>query len=92
MTATTIADLKTARATAGAAYAAAAQAYLDAYAELAAYDMALSNRNLAQGHQPSFGSAPTVPPHGEFLRDSIHGSLVERITARHLELLKSIGA
>lgn len=93
MTTTTITDLKIQRASAGSVYAAAAQAYLDAYAELKAFDMALGNAAFSQVEPPSFGGGVPIPvPHGEFLRDSIHGGLSDRIQARHLQLIASVNA
>ena len=89
---TTLSELKTARADAGAAYAAAAAAYLDAWVELKAYDMALSNNNVAGGVAGTFGGDAPVPcPHSEFLRSSIHGELAQRAQVRHVAIIKSLG-
>ena len=55
------------RAKAGAAYAAAAEAYVAAWIELHAHDMALANRT---GDHRSFGGGPAVAAaHPQFLPD-----------------------
>lgn len=82
------------RAAAGAAYRAAAAAFVDAYVELKAYDLTLENNNVGGGVQPSFGGSSPVTVaigHGEFLRDasSITGSVTERVQARLHQLLAS---
>lgn len=48
----TMATLVAARDAAGAAYALAAKAYIDAYIELKAYDEVLSNNNVITTHNP----------------------------------------
>ena len=63
----TLSQLKTQRATAGANYAAAASAYVEAWIELAALDGTLSNSNIKGGHQHSFGPQPQIAVHGEFM-------------------------
>lgn len=86
---TTITEIKAARAIAGAAYAAAAQAYQDAWIELHGYDQALCNAALAQPRPLGFAGIPQPLPHGEYLRQSIHGGLVDRAKARAAEIVAS---
>lgn len=62
----TLAELQAAQAAAGAAYAAAAAAYHAAFVELHAYDLAVGNRNLGAGAQPTFNNRPQVLPHPRF--------------------------
>lgn len=81
----TIADLRRARTTAGAAYAAAATAYLDAWVELHACDLTLKNKS--GDHFSGFVGEPTLLKHGEFLRELPAGSLGDRSRARLKELL-----
>lgn len=64
------------RTAAGATYAAAAAAYLAAYEELHAHDIAL---NSVLGGFPEF-QPPT--PHGSFLRNPIHGGSLDRVMVR----------
>lgn len=90
----TLAQLQADRAAAGAAYAAAAAAYVSAYVELHAHDQALSNGNVGgagsvQGQFPSL-NAPT--PHGEFLREPLHGDANDRARARCVEIIASLEA
>jgi hypothetical protein len=63
-------QLIAARAAAGAAYVAAAQAYISAYVSLASYDITCTNQSIGV---PIVGSGfpmlPTVLQHSEFLRD-----------------------
>ena len=89
---TTIADLKAARATAGANYANAAQALADAWVQLHGYDMACANAAFSQGPQPAFAQQPTLPLHAEFLRQPLPVDLASQAYALHLQLLKSAGA
>jgi len=85
----TIPEIKAARAVAGAAYAAAAKAYLDAWAELHGYDQALCNAALAQHRPLGFAGSPQPLPHGEFLTQSIHGGLIDRAKTRAAEIVAS---
>lgn len=79
------------RATAGAAYAAAAQALVDTYIELAAYDMVLANRTVTGQVVPGFGEQPHIPGHGAYLRNipAFATNIADRIRARHEVLLAS---
>lgn len=85
----TITEIKAARAVAGAAYAAAAQAYLNAWAELHGYDQALCNALLRQPQPLGFAGSPEAQPHGEFLTRFIHGGLVDRAKTRAAEIVAS---
>jgi hypothetical protein len=73
----TRAELVTARAAAGAAYAAAAQAYVDAWVELAAHDGAVGNNNI-RGVSPGskFNAQPEVLMHPEFLPAAARDAMV----------------
>lgn len=63
-----LAEMIAARAEAGAAYAAAAEAYLAAWVELSALDDALANGNVGCRHDlATFNELPTVLAHAEFL-------------------------
>ncbi|WP_439671399.1 hypothetical protein AEMCBJ_04285 [Cupriavidus necator] len=88
---TTITEVIAARQDAGAAYAAAAQAYVDAWVRLKAYDMALSNGNVAAiDAGRGFAGLPEVVPHSEFLTESLHSGLVDRATAEHNRIIRSL--
>lgn len=63
---TTLAQAKTARITAGAAYEAAAASFLAAWIELHAYDLALQDRI---GDSRGFGTQPVIPAHAMALPD-----------------------
>jgi hypothetical protein len=90
-----LSDMKTARATAGTAYAAALVALRTAYVTLGAYDAALANRNVGIGEQlPSFvedgvNSIPLGLLHAEFAADDLGGirNDVETQTATNLATL-----
>lgn len=78
------------RQAAGVRYAAAAQAYVEAYVELHAHDLAVANAAVSR---PASGAcAPFVPPpgHGEFLRDPLHTRWAERVVERHHTILRSL--
>ena len=83
----TLTQLQADRAAAGAAYAAAAQAYLDAFVELHAYDLALSSRT-----NDTSGFAELQPPngHAKYLREPLHGGVIDRATARAVEITSSL--
>lgn len=64
----TLAQMIAARAEAGAAYAAAAEAYLSTWVELSALDDALANGNVGGRRDlATFNELPTVLAHAEFL-------------------------
>ncbi len=87
----TIDDLIDGRAAAGAAYSAAAQAYLAAWVELHAYDMAVGNAAFAQGEQNGFNELPVVLLHPAFLHGSFGGTaLVDAANARNVALIRSV--
>lgn len=69
------------RAAAGAAYAAAARAYADAWVELQAYD-------LATGQPGGFGAQPVIAGHSEFLRDlpAVTRDPAARAAARNVQI------
>lgn len=73
------AELIAARNDAGAAYRAAVEAYVDAWKELHAYDLALSNSNVrviaTQGFNTSLMSAPPML-HPQFLPPADRDALV----------------
>lgn len=72
------------RATAGAAYATAAAAYLDAFVELHAYDLTLGGSvRLMTGGFPEL-QPPT--PHSVFLTQRLDGSVGDRVAARIAQL------
>ncbi|OAJ61490.1 hypothetical protein A6V36_24260 [Paraburkholderia ginsengiterrae] len=86
-------ELIAAREAAGAAYAAAAKAYVDAYIELHAYDLTCGNGNVvALTHVLGFGEIAQVLQHGEFLRDvtTINGRAAERANDKHVAILATI--
>lgn len=85
----TITEIKAARALAGAAYAAAAQAYADAWVELHGYDQALCNAALTQPRPLGFAGAPQPLPHGEYLPKFIHGGLIDRAKTRAAQIIAS---
>lgn len=68
------------RAAAGAAYAAAAQAYADAWVDLQAYDLATNGSG--------FGAQPVIAGHSEFLRDlpAITRDPAGRAASRHIQI------
>lgn len=82
----TLAQLQADRAAAGAAYAAAAQAYVDAWVELHAHDMAISSRN---GDNSGFGAQPEPVGHAKYLRDPVHGNASDRARARQVAILEA---
>lgn len=69
------------RLAAGAAYAAAAQAYADAWVELQAYDLATSQTS-------GFGAQPVIAGHSEFLRDlpAVTRDPAARAAARNVQI------
>jgi hypothetical protein len=85
----TLDQVKADRAAAGADYAAAAQVYCDAFVEAHAHDLALAGRTGDQSGFPAF-QPPT--PHPVFLRDYIHGGLIERAKTRCVEIVASLEA
>ena len=90
---TTKTELIAARNAAGAAYAAAAQAYVDAYIELHAYDMVCGNGNVAvSSHVPGFPDIAQALAHAEFLRDvqPINNHAAERARVLHEEILHTL--
>ncbi|CAG2136143.1 hypothetical protein [Cupriavidus numazuensis] len=88
---TTITEVIAARQEAGAAYAAAAQAYLDAWVTLKAHDMACANGNVAAiDAGRGFAGLPEVVPHSEFLTASLHGGLVDRAVEQHDRIIRSL--
>lgn len=78
--------IETQRAAAGAQYAAAAQAYVEAWVELQAFD-------LATGSARGFGEMPRALAHGEYFRDAgpTNGSLGDRARARAAALISQFG-
>ncbi len=84
---------KSNRATAGAAYAAAAAAYIAAYVELQAYDMTVANVSGGDASQLGFGKPPEVAGHSTFLRDipalTNRVAVADLAMARHRQLLAS---
>lgn len=88
---TTITEVIAARREAGEAYAAAAKAYLEAWVQLKAYDMALSNGNVAAIEAGrGFAGVAEVAPHWEFLTEQLHGGLVDRAMAQHNQIIRSL--
>lgn len=90
--ATSLPTHKANRAAAGAAYAAAATAYIAAYVELAAYDQTVANSNVGGGLQLGFGELPHISGHSEFVRDvpaTTGGNIADRIRARANTLIAS---
>lgn len=85
----TFAQLQIEREAAGAAYAGAAAAYLSAFAELHAYDLAVSRGKLIGG---GFSTLNWPTPHAEFLQQRQDGSVMERANARAAELVKTLEA
>lgn len=69
------------RLAAGAAYAAAAKAYVDAWVELHAHD-------LATGQPGGFGAQPEIAGHSEFLRDlpAVTRNPAARASARNVQI------
>lgn len=70
--------LVTERAAAGAAYAAAAAGYVEAWIELNAYDACVSNSNVSpDGAEVSrFHNSPEVLKHPDFLPSEVRNALV----------------
>ena len=83
----TLDQIKQQRQAAGQAYAAAAVAYLDAYTELRAHDIALGVHEVG----PGFAELRPPSPHAQFLRDPLHGGVHERAMARSIEINASKG-
>ncbi|WP_009982333.1 hypothetical protein [Burkholderia pseudomallei] len=86
-------ELIDARNAAGAAYAAAAQAYVDTWIALHAHDLACGNKNVcALPHVLGFGEMAQALLHGEFLHDvtAINGRAAERAIAMHEQILKGL--
>jgi hypothetical protein len=86
-------ELIEARSAAGAAYAAAAKAYVDAYFALHAYDLVCGNNNVqAIAHAVGFGEMAQAIQHGEFLRDvtGINGHAADRAISRHVQILNGL--
>lgn len=85
----TLDELKSNHAAAGAAYAAAAHAYFEAWQELHAHDLALGNSNVGVGHQPTFNDTPTVLRHPVFFPDpaAINNPMSYRSTSARVEAL-----
>jgi len=90
----TIDQVKSEREAAGAVYAAAVKAYVDAWVELHAYDLALSNRLYGDPslNIQSFREPPEVLSHSEFPTAEVGPSLDNRARARHEEILREMGA
>lgn len=65
-----------------AAYASAAAAVADAYVELHALELTLSNAHLGRLVSPSFTAQPVIPAHREALSGEAHRCLNEHITER----------
>lgn len=88
----TIPELRADRIAAGAAYQAAAAAYIAAFVELAAHDTALLNANTDGGRTVAgqFSALQAPSPHGEFLRDPLHGDAHDRARARSVEIIASL--
>lgn len=64
----TLPELIADRAAAGAAYAAAAEAYVAAWIELSAHESAVGNANVGgPKSDPPFGNLPEILRHGEFM-------------------------
>ena len=77
-----IATLRANRATAGAAYVAAANAYIAAWVELAANDAIVNNRLINDGAPSTeFHGQPDVMKHADF-PPAIVGSLSDLVAAR----------
>jgi hypothetical protein len=88
----TRAEIIAARATAGAAYLAAAEAYRAAWVELHGYDLAVSNGNVAGNAAANgFGPFPGLAGHNEFLRDriAIEGDITGAARARGAQIVAS---
>ena len=79
------------RATAGAAYAAAAAAYVAAWVELKAHDEVVQNANVGGGQQLGFGEQPELAGHAEYLRNrpAVLGDLPAKVNTRLLQILAS---
>ena len=88
----TIEQVKSEREAAGAAYTAAVAAYLDAWVELHAYDLALSNGNYGDPtlNIQSFREMPEVLSHSEFPTARVAPALGNRAKARHEEILREL--
>lgn len=90
---TTPAELLAARQAAGDAYAAAAQAYVDAWVTLHAYDIACGNRNVGLVHADHRSpQLPEVPPHPEFLPRGVRepGRPADRAMEMGVQLINSL--
>jgi hypothetical protein len=85
----TLSEVQADRVAAGAAYVAAAQAYIDAWVELHAHDLALSSRT---NDNSGFGPLQWPGGHAKFLRDPLHGDAHERARARSVEIGNSLEA
>lgn len=86
-------ELIAARNAAGAAYAAAAKAYVDAWINLKAYDMAGGNSHVAiSSHVPGFPGIVEAMPHVEFLPNvaDLHNRAVDRANEKHVAILATI--
>jgi hypothetical protein len=84
-----IAQLRANRDQAGERYAAAARAYVDAYVELHAYDLALASRT---GDNSGFAALNALNGHPKYLRDPLNGGAVDRAQIRSVEIIASFAA
>lgn len=84
-----VAKLQALRDQAGAAYAAAAQGYVDAWIELHTLDIALASRT---GSNSGFGALPVPAGHPKYLREPVHGDAVDRTRPRLLEITAGVAA
>jgi hypothetical protein len=88
-------ELLQSRAAAGAAYAAALEAYADAWIELQAHDLAVNNTNV-RGNSPSVPTFlndgwPHLTLHLEFSTEPVLPHILRaQATARHAQLIASL--
>ena len=86
-------ELIAARNAAGAAYAAAAATYVDAWITMKAFDMAGGNGHVAICSPASgFPGIVEAMPHSEFLRDvaPLHNRAVDRANETHVAIIATI--
>lgn len=85
----TLSELKTMQAEAGAAYAAAAEAYRAAWAELHALDLTLANGNVEGDNAgPTFNRHPEVLTHPVYYPTRCDALTDKAWRARHDQLLR----
>lgn len=83
-------ELLAARQAAGEAYRRAAEAYLEAYVQLAAYDAACSNRHFGLGTFGSFSEVPKVVLHQFYLEPYAGIVASQRINPLVEQLVNSV--